>query len=336
MDKRCIVVLAMVVGVLLAGEVLAYSVDHGSFSIETEVDGSEISYHATAGFPSQLNELHLDNGFDAPRRYMILADLEYASMLDRRSIEISCYFLQKELSKCKSISVTIGDTEDAISMIDSSLSTGVFDTGLVIFSGTIPFELYDGTIGCRLIQWMLAGGTLNWSGEEFGRTYSTHDGIVTVEDGSPVLAALFGGCEFNRPSEAVFGKERINPELTDLSGTYFAETTHGIRIDSIATESMLLGYTDGENASVAFLKTGNGMISLFGGFCTYQNTMYLAHVLSLGLTYSTELVSHDVGSVKKSHGNTFTDSPGITHAIIMHNLKWSAVWVYDRDLDEFV
>ena len=338
MNKRTAIALGIVVLVLLLGQFLSYCMAPAKFSISTETDGDTVSYSVKSGMDLQFTELHLDNGtYQAPSRFVVLYDDRYPTEVDSDFITTTGYFLEREFGKCPSISYEYGDADAVAAMMDSDMSTGTFDKGLIVLTGTVPDLLYDGSLDSKMIKWMKAGGSLYWCGGCFGSTYSTVDGIEFVADRPAVVAYLLGdGTAIRDGDEDVFGNERINPHLTELSGMYHAGTRYGVDPDKVTPQMLTLGYTDGQYVSMSMISIDDGMLTLFGDYVGYQNIQYLAHMLLLRMTYSTE-ISYDVtGYVRHGgHSASFEDSPGILHAVILHDLKWARAWVYDRGSLEF-
>lgn len=339
MNTKVAIVVAISVGLLLAGQAIAYYVPASGFGIDTDVDGSRIKYTVRSGFDSQYNEVHLSNPYNTPVRYYVLVDSSYPWMSDPSSVEPTYYFLQKEFAKSSSFSIEPATSEKISQMMSDSLSSGTFDTGLIAGTGSLPDTVYDGTASSLIVQWMNAGGTMYWAGGEFGRYISSQNGITEVPDYyDSVSLALFGSSHlFNESGETTFGNVRISEELTTLSGAYFADTTYGVNMSKLSAPHLYLGYTDGTHASITIMKYGCGQLTMFGNYATFQNSSYLAHVVMMKYTHSTELVSYKTGSINhKTFSSSFNDSPGITHIIVVHNLKWSASWIYDPAQQKFV
>ena len=337
MDRKLLAIGAVIIVLILAGQYVSYA--HQSVcSIDTEVDGSEISYTVKTNYDTCYTELHLKNGFDTPREYYILTDPSYASMMSEGDLKSTCYLLSREIGLCGSISIEFATADKIAQMMDSSLSTGVFDIGLIILSGAIPENIYDGTAGSKIIQWMNAGGCVCYSGSQFGIHISDTERVRSVDDWSATSTALFGTDQlFCIDPEITFAEEKTNPELTEAACILFNEISCGTRMSAAPAESLFVGYADGTYASVAVMKYGNGQLTQFGGSTGYQNVYSLAHVISLGITYATELASKDCGKITDgSHSSEFTDSADLTHAIILSDLKVSRIWMYDRTQQKFV
>ncbi len=339
LNKRVAIVLGIAVFVLLLGQILSYYTPSANFSISTEKDGDTVTYTAKSGMDLQYTELHLDNGpYNAPSEFIILKDDRYPTEADSNFIKVTGYFLEREFGKCPSISFRYADADAIAAKMDSDIASGTFDCGIIVLTGTLPDVLYDGDTDSRTIRWIKAGGAMYWSGGCFGRTYSTADGIKFVDSHSAVISDILGdGTAIREGSESTYGDQRINPELTELSGMYHAGTRYGVDPTKVSSDIMTLGYTDGQYASMAMMKVENGMLTVFGDYTGYQNIQYLVHVLLLRLTYSTEIVSDDTGYINHGrHSASFEDSPGITHAVILHDLKWAKAWIFDRGEGRFV
>ena len=340
MNKRSVIALVIVVAVLLLGQVLSYYTAPAKFGISTGIDGDTISYTVKSGMDLQFTELHLDNGtYQSPSRFVVLKDDRYPTSTDADFMRTTGYFLDRTFERCPSISYEYRDADAVASMMDSDMSAGTFGAGLIVLTGTVPDVLYDGSIDSRMIKWMEAGGSLYWCGGCFGMTYSTlDDGIKFVGDHSAVVAHLLGdGTAIRIGDEDTYGSERVNPCLTELSGMYHAGTRYGVDPTKVTPQMMSLGYTDGQYVSMAMIAIDNGMLTVFGDYVGYQNVQYLAHVLLLRMNYSTEIDYDVTGYIKHgTYSNSFEDSPGILHAVILHDLKWARAWIYDRDQGKFV
>lgn len=337
MDRKLLAIGAAIIVLILAGQYIAYA-HQPVCSIDTEVDGSEISYEIKTDYDTCYTELHLKNGFDTPRKYYVLTDPSYGSVMSEGDMRSTCYLLSREIGLCGSISIESADANKVAQMMDSSLSTGTFNIGLIIITGAIPENIYDGTAGSKIVQWMNAGGCVCYSGSQFGMNIATPEGTKAVENWSATSTALFGTDQlFCIEDDKGPAEKKINDGLTEAACILYNEVCFGTRMSAAPAGSLFLGYTDDMYASIAVMKFGSGQLTHFGGTTGYQNIYSLAHVISLGITYSTELVSEDCGRIAHgSHGSQFTDSADLTHIIILSDLKVSRIWTYDRTQQKFV
>ena len=173
---------------------------------------------------------------------------------------------------------------------------------------------------------------------QFGMNIATPEGTKAVENWTATSTALFGTDQlFCIEDDKGPAEKKINDGLTEAACILYNEVCFGTRMSAAPAGSLFLGYTDDMYASIAVMKFGSGQLTHFGGTTGYQNIYSLAHVISLGITYSTELVSEDCGRIAHgSHGSQFTDSADLTHIIILSYLKVSRIWTYDRSQQKFV
>lgn len=328
----------VIIAVILLGQCLSYYANGNSTSISTEVDGSEISYTIKSGSDFACDEIHLSNGFETPRTFYILTDPSFGSVMSDGDMKSTCYLLSREIGLCPSVTVKSADAGMVSDMIDSSLSSGNFGIGLIIITGAIPEVIYDGTPSSKIIQWITAGGMLYYAGSQFGINIATHDGVKQVDDWSAVSQSLFGTDElFCTDSDVGLAQKKITPELTEIAKLTFNSIGSGVKMSAAPADSLFLGYTDDIYSSIALMKYGSGQLTCFGGTVGYQDSYSLAHVISLGITYKTELVSNISSNITgSSHGGEFEDSADLTHAIILSDLRVARIWVYDRVQSKFV
>ncbi len=332
MKREATIVLVVALAVMLMGQILAYYVNSTGFSISSETEGGTIEYTVTSDSDVQYTELHLKDTSDTPSKFYVLRDPTYAIMADRTSIEPTCYFLEMAFDRYGSISMEYKTVAEILDMVESDISSGAPETGLIIFGGALPQPLYDGTSGSKIVQWLNAGGHLYWCGGQFGRYISTTDGVGEVENYHTTVCSQLFGAEyvFNDLDTDTFATQRINSEFTELSGMYYANIRWGADVSKLSDAHLDLGYSDGQHVSAVIMKYGSGALCTFGGYVNYQEVEYMAHVLFLGLTYSTEIAGVDSGSIRHNeHSGSFEESTGTSHFVILHDVRWYRGWAYD-------
>ena len=337
LNNKALAVGAVIVAAIFICQLQSYFIPHVD-TISTETDGRNVTYTVDATSDISFSEIHLSNGFDTPDRYYLLKDDSYPMMRDQGKFMSMLYLFEKEAARCPGITIKTVDAEGMLEIINNSLNTHTFRFGLIFMTGAIPDILYDGTSSGKLIRWTSEGGCTYWLGEPFGKYISTHDGIREVQDyHTSVSLSLFGQEHmFNDSDNNVFAKEKVSPELSDVAKVLCNETTYGMRGDHEPSKTLLLGYTDGTYASCAVTKYGHGMLTVFGSSAGSQYTYYLAHLLSLRITYSTELIGVETGAVNGSITRTFENTPGTSHFVMLHDLRVSDIWTYDDAKGRFV
>ena len=334
MRKAPVVVLVAITVAVIIGQAVAYYVPDRQCSIHTNVVDDTIEYTIDSEAPFQCTELHLVNTLDI-KQFYVYYDPDYSVASGDMSIPSAYYFLEKTFDMYSGVSVDVKDANEIRTLIDS----GSHDFGLIFISGALPDTIHDGTLASPIMQWLNDGGYVIWSGDLFGRQIATRDGIIEVPDYQNAIALpLFGSdSAFNSSDEPEFGNERIHEGLTGPAGIYFADTTYGVDESKLTLPHIVAGYTDGTYSSIAIMKISNGNLCHFGDYASAQESGYLAHVAVLGLTYSSETSSFNEGSVR-GYGYTqrFTDSVDEKHVVIVHDIRWAKVWIYDRAESRFV
>ncbi len=338
MRREAAVVLAVAVVVLLTGQVLSYYASPSEFSMSSETEDGTADYTVKSTFDAEYAEIHLRGTADAPSKFVFLRDDGYVMPYGGTSEGPTCYFLEDSFGRFGNISMSYGTADEILEMMTADLSDGTFDTGLVLLGGALPSVWYDGTPGSTVIQWLAAGGYICWAGDLFGRYISTPEGLTAVADyHTSVCSQLFGAENlFNDAESDVSATVRIDTELTGLAGMYYANVRNGIDVSKLSVPHTVLGYTDGQYCSNAAVRMGSGTLCLFGGSVGYQMTEYLVHELFLGISYDTEVVSSDTGSMKDgSHSGSFDVAPGVSDFVVLRDVRWYRGWAYDTSSGSF-
>lgn len=337
MNRKLMMIGVAVIALILLGQYIAYVSDRSDCSIYTDVDGSTVSYSVNTKYDTVLSEIHIDNHGDAPKRTVVLYDESYGSLGNYNDIRPTVYLLSHYLERCGYLSCETASVARVTEIVDSSLSTAQFDFTLIILNGSLPDTLYDGTSASKIVQWVSSGGHLCWSGPQFGRYIAHQDRVEEVPDYQSVCQDIFGIADlFNDDIENEFGYEKMNEELTDALKLTFNRTSYGIDM-SKATDTLLLGYSDGTHASIGIMGYGSGQFTVFGGWLSFTFIYDAMSIAAFGITCKSELVSIHERNVTNGHSaGSFEDSVGMTHVITLSDLSSSRIWVFDRSEGRFV
>ena len=337
MSKNSLFVSVVIIVFILLAQSQSYYTPH-DFSIDTETDGDTVTYSIHGISDELYSEIHLDNGFDTPSTYYLLRDNDYPMERSKDTLDSMTYLFSMEMSRCPSLTIKTLNASNMYEMMSDSISTGEYGYGIVMFGGAIPDIMYDGTSSSTVIQWMNGGGCLYWTGEPFGKYISTSDGIKEIPNYHETVSMdLFGMANaINDAEDEIYAEEKINRDMTDTLKVLCNETTYGVNT-SIPSETLFLGYEEGGYASAAIIKYGSGMLSVFGSASGSQYSYYVAHVLSFHMTYKTVLIDKlDGEKTSDSTVGSFTDVPGQSHFVMLHDLRVSKIWIYDRANGRFV
>ncbi len=336
MKRKVIVIGTVLVALLLLGQFVSYYSERGGSSISTETDGSVISYDVDVGYDTLLSEIHIKNHGSAPKDFAVLYDEDYGSIISHSDLRATLYLMSEYLEKCGYADFRTVSVQELTEIVDSGLSSGTFSTGIVILGGALPDTVYDGTASSKIVQWIDAGGYMCWSGLPFGMHISHQGGTEEVPDYSAVCTSIFGTDGiFNNAGEDTYCFDAVNGDLTEACGLRYNQITNGIDM-SKASDALFLGFTDGQYASVGVMKHGNGNLAVFGGWMVFTYAEFVVDLLAMGITYQSELVSvSDAKITNGSYSGSFEDDGDTLHAVKLHDLSVSRLWVYDRDSCRF-
>ncbi len=334
MRRLPLIVLALLVVTILAGQTIAYYIPDKDPTIKTTVEGDSVQYTVDSSTPAQCTEIHLTGTSDITQFYVYYDD-DYSDISGDVSLKSAYFFLKKNFDMCSTVSVDMRDAQEIAELVGS----GAHDFGLIFFSGALPDTIYNGTMDSPIVDWLKSGGHIIWSGDLFGRYVSSEDRTDEVPDYHTAVAEkLFGeGCSYNDSEDQTWGDERANGYLTGATGFYYANTTYGFDNSTLSVPYIEAGYTDGTYTSVTVMKIGTGTLCHFGDFAPAQESKYLAHAAVIGLTYTTAVEAYSTTSARfYGHTSTFEDSADEKHLVILHDIDWFKVWTYDRAEEKFV
>lgn len=337
MKRNVVPVAAIVILIILLGQYVSYYSDRGTCTISSETDGTTISFSVDTDFDTQITETSLSNGHDIPRSFLILYDESVGSCIEYNHLKSTVYLLSNYLRGCDGIHFKTGSVEEFTDIVENDLTSGSYDTGLIIINGALPYTVYDGTAASKMVQWVENGGTLYWSGPPIGKYIAEKGGVTESEDFASVSTELFGITDaFNDDADDAYGYERIGEDISDSIGVMFNKVQYGLDIATVSN-SVFLGYTDGRYASIGVVGCGLGEIGVFGGWVIYEHIYDLVNLIAAGVTHESILTNSHVGSITDGHYNgQIEDSASLTHIIRLHDIKTSRIWIYDRTEERFI
>ena len=293
MPSKSVIAVLIIAAVIFAGEAYAYLPSDRGFSSDVSVDGSEITYSIGAAGAYVGSSTLIDNGDMKPvNELYIYHDTSYSSEVDENRITATgsqvftqSYYidqLTKNLNFRGMKNITTMDSDELKEKLESDLSSTTSGKGLIIISGAVPDNIFGDSM--ILEDWIDAGGSLYWAGNEIGKYKSTTDGCVEVNRQS----ALIGTDSFTYTStsahkdtdyRSVFCYENqelsYSPDVTTITG-------RGI----LAT-----GFTDdGSHHSVTFIQKGNGQICICASDFSSKQIHDMAISIASGLCYKSQII----------------------------------------------
>ena len=296
--------------VILVGEFGMYS-DVFDYDVEMDYEGNyTISDNASHQFHGVLS----DNGtFSAPTELYIYYDDHYGSAVRGALVEIGAkpldqsYYISQLINNLNYYQYTNIRIIDALELDSIVADTAnAISVGIVMLSGAIPDIVYSETNN-DLLDWLSAGGTLYWVGNLLGSMISYDDGTVSEYDGDDYQEKFFGTTCLNPKTDNPSGREiQVFDTITenDYRKMLCLKNNNSMfAVDTTVLEEgtyLGVGFTDGQYASIAFVKHGEGQICIAAGDYSNNQRMDLATVIAAGLCYSSQIVDEAQGSVSHS------------------------------------
>ena len=303
-DRKLLAVTAIVVAIILIGEVYVYTFDRDSaYGIEYSAEDTGIDIAITSEVSNIYDVLVIDNGDFAPsERCLIYFDSEYGEKLDDtwhatggRDLDQEFYVSQLKLQlENRGVDAEIIDAEGfREAVLDHTHS----HDSIVVVSGALPDTVYTGNADDPIVSWIGEGGRLYWAGNLLGAYVSHSDGSVEAVT-SDYQMILFGNDCLNTDGSEK-GYDEIDNGLTDILSLAGNGTIYGV--DPTAVDRCLTaGFTDGKFASMAFVGRGDGMICVLGGVLSNDQRSDLAQAVASGLSHRSVIMAHEHGSVTRS------------------------------------
>jgi hypothetical protein len=310
-EAPILAIAAVLVVILLVGEAYIYTLDPDDlYEIGSVRTGDDINYSITSGASNEYDVVISENGGFAPIDTLyIYYDEKYVSNVEdvwqpigakplTQSYYISELKYQLEnrgFTERSSKSIKTLDAEELEKTLSGDLDSTSFGKGLVIISGALPHTVYSGDPDDLVLRWISDGGTLYWAGNLLGAWYSTTDDLVPVDG----YQDLFFGADCLNVSDI----DKAASDITENDYRYALSlmnnrVKYGVNT-SLIDGALGIGYTENEYSSIAFVKHGNGMISVIAGdYSNYQRTD-LAQIISSGLCYSSTIIGSDGGKVTR-------------------------------------
>lgn len=266
-----LVMAAVVVAVLLAGEFISYG--PGTYVSESEVILDEDGYNIVLDTNYSTEYTVLVTETDAngePRHLYIYRDFDYASFIEDSYLDYWIEKMAAEFEAYNFTDFTIIDAEGIRDMMAGSVYNGTASQTAVLFlTGILPDTVYGEDEDNLFQAWLSAGGFVYWSGAPIGmfvgheRTADTLFELVTDDPGD----RFFGIPGSIRTQEAndMAQDHSSDRYIGEALNIYYDSCNYGVSSD--VPDSLFIGYEkDGYN-SIALSRyvDGTGQLCIFGG-----------------------------------------------------------------------
>ena len=285
-----VAILAVMVAVMIVGEVMVYYANPYSYDSDVYEVGGGAEYRVESSGASEFRILQIDPGsIGQIERFYVYYDPDYGQV-GLSDVGGSVEDLLQDLRSHGVDAVTV-DAEALLGVIGTEDPKG---SGLIFITGAMPSTVYTGTPGDPILGWTASGGALYWLGPTLGKYVGNPDGSVGEVDWWWDL--FYGeGC-FNDSEDVIIGDTRSDPvgEALCLSGT-------GVQfgMSTSVPGSRHIGYvSDSGYGSVGLAEYGSGMVCVLGGYYSDSTRTDLVQVVASNVTYDSETVLDEVVEVR--------------------------------------
>jgi len=294
--NTALIVTVLIFSMILIGQALAYWAVPYKYGADAEIDADGVEYSVSSNSSVNYTVLAYDEARPVGKLY-VYYDESYA-------VQGTTHKEQKAFNSQMVAELRIRgftDTEvinaDKLSDIVSSYKAG---DAILITSGVLPKDVYDGDTNFKIFDWVNDGGSLYWMGYAIGAKYA--DGKTLMDAPADHQQKIFGvaagvDCilmENERPTKASDNELREALMLTHAGIMYGMNVT--------ATGALSLGFefesvSDDIYSSISLFESGDGMICVMGRINDNPVRMSMAQVIASGVSPSSELIGIDSGSL---------------------------------------
>lgn len=343
-EKPIIIIAAVLIAVLLIGEVFTYCV-HEEYSIEAErtSDGMDWNIHTTGS--NTYDILVLDNGTaQTQKTFYFYLDENYGHTsvpgkqpVGSKALTPEEYLstLEKELNTRGVSDIHYVDAKSLAELIsDHSRSKEI---ALVMVSGSIPDTVYTASDG--LAEWIQSGGTLYWAGGIIGEYESHCDGSATQLTNGPQRIIGYDCVNPQHPDgdknaglvDKTVAENKLQEALGLTSNCILYSVDAGRLGSSVGHLS--LGFTDGTYSSITYVQSGSGQVCVIGGNLTHQQNSDMSQIIASGLCYSSTVIAFEDGTVGSNTGGSISFTATGNVRVYIYLGHGSEYVVYGRGFD---
>lgn len=310
-DRVIEIIAAVVIAVILIGEVIVYTTDQGRYSSGAVLEDGTVTYTMSSGGSESYNVIISESSLDTMTEIYVYYDETYVSDYEEVSVPVGAraldqeYYIEqlvKQLDYRTSVEITVLDASGLDAAMAADIASGDTSKGLIVISGALPDLIYTGNSADDIFQWMNVGGRLYWLGNMIGCQYATVEELVPVDN----YQILFFGveCLNDGDSEKAYDAVGSNDLRTDMSlsnnSVKYAVDVAALTAYKGADKVLDAGYSDGTYSSIVMTDYGNGMICIISGDYSNDQRADLSQMVASQLAYDSEILYEDSGNVNRT------------------------------------
>ncbi|MDR0508483.1 MAG: hypothetical protein LBG63_01460, partial [Candidatus Methanoplasma sp.] len=313
----------------------AYGPSMHRYSADAELEEGFIRISISSSGADTYSAVVLDNGdYSAPTQLYIYLDERYDEFVEEAEEAIGLDSLDMEYSidqMCRLLkirgfsSILICNDEQLRDAMAEDMK-GRSSKGLLVMSYALPQNIYSGTDGCLLFEWIKSGNSLYWMSSPIGMFYHGEDGLVEVKNNQ----------------ERFFGKECINMTysdpvlsvieaggLTDALCLKWNRTLYGLDTSGLDGASVM-GFSHEGYSSISMVPFGKGMVCVIGGKDDRYQREDAAQTIASGVSCYSNVLEIRSGSIVRETVEFSLDVPDDANDILTYISIGGVYVVYGR------
>ncbi len=289
-----------VVGIIILSGIVATSINYeGRTDMECSISGDSIEYSFQTNYQTHYSFVSLDNGTGSDiKRYVALYDDEHVWPIPTEWISNALTHLSEKLAR-GGINLEIKSTDEIIGIMVDEIEGGAGNTKLIMMTGGLPVEIYNGTRECVFIDWMNSGGDLVWGNNTIGKYVCHAESTEHIVDADRIIFGMSGVTN----TQSAYDEGRHDGSLADLLRIYYNNCSSGIR-EGMFEEFLSLGYSHDGYAAVSLMRFpgGDGNMTIFGGGVDHDTADYVAQTILSGINYQSKVIDYVMGHGSHASG----------------------------------
>ena len=309
-DRPAVVIAAVLIAVILVGEVIVYTSDSSDFSADASLENDTLTYSISADGSKQYSVIINENGsYSGIEHLLLYYDTTYPTNYADVDVSIGAHVLDQEYYLKQVVNLLESRGFHDIEYVDADqlserLANDVLNgtsgkTGILVISGALPDTVYTGKESDIVFDWLSDGGSFYWLGNLLGSCYATEDGLHEV----PNYQSLFFGAECLNTGTADAAFDEVDGNgYTHALSLKNNSVKYAVNPDLVqGRDCLAIGFTEDGYASIAMVEFGSGMICVLGGdYSTYQYND-LVQIITSDLGPQSRIVAMESGTV--TNGN---------------------------------
>ena len=303
-DRIIIIATSIVLVLILTGEVVTMTSSHDDFSSSITVDGDDVDFKLKTRGSYSYEVLSLEDSLRMPESIAIYHDPAYKSAAEEGGSSTGGmpftedYYLKQIKGKFMVRGVENLKVLDAQGLEDF-LSQPGSGQALIVISGSLPNNVYTGDVESDpIFGWLNSGGRLYWAGDILGKYISYPDRVDPIDGGTTLF--LGSECIDTEEYTADTDIEEEHKEFKKHLHLINHEAQFSVDTAELPSDKRFqsMGRTDGTHATITMVGYGEGIIYVFGGKYSIEQSDDLTQTVASGIGLDTTIKDFKTGKFR--------------------------------------